>query len=115
MANSCCPGKRGSNLTQLAIVPATPRSVQKGVNSSIKVSEADADTTRGSWNGLCNGRRLINILAMYSGAFPEIEELHSRFGRGRGKIKVVIDVEETFEATRENFITLYRHATDLLP
>ncbi len=57
----------------------------------------------------------MKILAIYYGCFPEIEKLHTRFVRGQRKIKVVVDVDEDIDDSRENFLGLYRHTAQFLP
>lgn len=57
----------------------------------------------------------MKVLAIYYGDFLEIENLYSRFGKGRKKIKVVVDVENQYDHSRDTFVRLFRHAAGLLP
>jgi hypothetical protein len=57
----------------------------------------------------------MNILAMYYGAFPDVDRLHSRLSRGRKKIKVVVDIDDNLDTSRESFLALYRDVARLFP
>jgi hypothetical protein len=52
---------------------------------------------------------------MHYGVYSEIESLYSRFRRGSRKIKVVVDVSERIDTSRESFLTLYRDCTRVFP
>lgn len=52
---------------------------------------------------------------MYYGDFPEIEKLYSGFSRGLNKIKVVVDVDENTDCSRDQFLELYRAMARLFP
>lgn len=52
---------------------------------------------------------------MYYGDYPEIEKLYSRFDRGLSKIKVVVDVEEGLDCSRNQFLGLYRAMAEVFP
>lgn len=57
----------------------------------------------------------MKVLAIYYGDFPEIEKLYSRFNSGHKKIKVVVDVEDRLDHSRETFINLYHRTAKLFP
>lgn len=52
---------------------------------------------------------------MYYGDFPDVEKLYSRFNRGLNKIKVVVDVDENSDCSRESFLDLYRSMAGIFP
>lgn len=52
---------------------------------------------------------------MYYGDFPDIEKLYSRFSRGLSKIKVVVDVDESIDCSRKQFLKLYRSMAEVFP
>ncbi len=52
---------------------------------------------------------------MYYGDFPDVEKLYSRFDRGLSKIKVVVDVDQSIDCSRERFIELYRSMARVFP
>lgn len=57
----------------------------------------------------------MNILAMYYGVFPEIDRLYNRLNRGQSKIKIVVDIDENLDTSRESFLSLYRSVAQLFP